>query len=213
MKTSIVNKKHFMQALMLFASALTLAAFTACGKNGGDQAPPPVVGPGVVNPYGTCPTCPAGSALLASGTGNTYYQNQLQGNLNLEFYGTGVQNTAGGQYQQSNYYGSVSAQGTMIWQIPSLMCGLQAGTYSVTTTQAGMWQYTSFENMVLQLNGPTQATIYLRGWVSPATPAMIGLDGRQYPYQIVGQARVMPTTGNPYQYGGGGCYLDFINMY
>ncbi|MEK7357802.1 MAG: hypothetical protein AAB250_15230 [Bdellovibrionota bacterium] len=214
MKTSFYNKKNLMKALMVFASAMTLAAFTACGKNGGDSPPPPPVVP--VGPvYGQCTNCPAGSALLASGTGNTYYQNQLQGNINLEFYGSGVTNQAGGQYQQTNYYGSVSAQGTMIWQIPSLMCGLQQGTYSVTTTQAGSWQGQSFYNLVLQLNGPTQATVYANGWISAATPALIGLDGRQYPYQVVGQFRVMSTSnGGSYPYGGGGgCYLDFINMY
>lgn len=204
-------KKTMFQAFALFASALTLAAFTACGKNGGD-APPPIapVGPGGI--YGQCATCGANSALLASGTGNTYYAGQLQGNVNLEFYGTGAVNAAGGQYQTSSYYGNVAAQGTLIWQVPSMMCGLPAGTYSLTTTQPGTWYGQSFSNMVFQANGPAQVTIYANGWISPATPALIGLDGRQYPYQVVGQFRVIPTGGG-YQYGGGGCTLDFINAY
>ncbi|MES2964281.1 MAG: hypothetical protein V4760_10350, partial [Bdellovibrionota bacterium] len=181
MKTSNANfKKNLFKAMMLFASALTISAFTACGKNGGDS-PPPIapVGPGIG--YGSCATCGGNSALLASGTGNTYYGGQLQGNLNLEFYGTGIVNTAGGQTQQSSYSGTVAAQGSMVWQIPSMMCGLQAGTYAVTTTQAGNWYGQSFRGLALQLTGPTQATMYIQGWISPATPALVGLDGRQYP--------------------------------
>jgi hypothetical protein len=210
MKTNF--KHNVLKAMMLFASAISIAAFTACGNKGGDN-PPPIqpIGPGIG--YGSCATCGGNSALLASGTGNTYYAGQLQGNLNLEFYGTGVVGTGNPQYQQSNYSGSVAAQGTMIWQIPSMMCGLPQGTYSVTTIQPGMWNYQSFENLSLQLSGPAQATLYIRGWISPATPALVGLDGRQYPYQVVGQARVMTNGGGGYPYGGGGCYLDFINMY
>lgn len=206
-------KKNVIQAMMLFASALTLAAFTACGKNGGDAPPPPVVNPNAIT-YGSCPTCGANSAFLASGTGNTYYANQLQGNLNLEFYGTGVTNTAGGQYQSSNYYGSVSAQGTLIWQVPSLMCGMPQGTYSVRTVTPGTWSNQNFQGLVLQATGPANVTIQGSGWLAPATPALVGLDGRQYPYQIVGNFWVSPATaqaGYPYG-GGGGCQVSFINM-
>lgn len=204
--------KNFYQVMMLFVSALTVSVFTACGKSGGD-APPPIVTPGPNPIYGSCATCPANSALLASGTGNTYYAGQLQGNVNLEFYGTGITNTAGGQYQTSNYYGSVAGQGTLYWQVPSMLCGLPQGTYAITTTQAGTWYGQSFSNMVFQATGPASVTIYANGWISPATPALIGLDGRQYPYQVVGQFRVIPNGGGGYGYGGMGCTLDFINMY
>ena len=206
-------KQNAIKAMMLFASTLTLAAFTACGKNGGDSAP------AVVNPYaityGSCPTCGANSAFLASGTGNTYYANQLQGNLSLEFYGTGVANTAGGQYQSSNYYGSVSAQGTLIWQIPSLLCGMPQGTYTVHTVTPGQWQGQNFSGMVLQATGPASVTIQGAGWLAPASPALVGLDGRQYPYQLVGNFYVSPAAGvQGYPYGGGGgCQVSFINMY
>lgn len=203
MKTSM-TKKTFTQSLMLFASVLTLTVITACGKNGGDSAPPPVVTPtGPI--YGSCATCGPNSQLIASAAGYTYFAGQTESNINLEFYGTGLTQTQQYPQQQQYYSGSVSAQGTIHWRgQQSLMCGMGPGVYTLTTTQAGTWNGRNVYGMVMQAVGPTSVTIYVDGSVGAATPAILGDDGRQYPYSFMGRLRIVPNSGgNPYYYGGG----------
>lgn len=182
------NVKQSLKTAALFASSiLTIAMITACGKNGGGDAPPPS-GPGVI--VSSCTSCPANSALLASGVGRTIYGGQVESQMALEFYGDGTyMQSYSGQttYSPMQYAGTVAAQGSLQWNIPSNLCGIPAGAYAISTVSPGYWRGQSFNNLMLTAVGPTSLQIMISGWITAAVPSLVGFDGRQYPFKVQGQ--------------------------
>ena len=191
-----VKVKDVFKAAAIFASAaLTMAMFTACGKSGGSNPAPVVAAVAPVQVVPTCATCPGNSQLLAAGVGSSYYASQPESQIMLQFFGDGsvMQNyQSGNAYLQSNqsYYGTVAAQGTLNWNIASVLCGIPAGAYQITTVTPGQWQGQSFNNMILTATGPVALQIQMSGWIQAAVPSLVGIDGRQYPFKLVGQMNV-----------------------
>lgn len=176
-----------MRLLTYAVGALVVAVMsTACGKK--DEGGSVVVTPGGVN--GACVGCPTATALLASATGRSYYNDELS----LQFYGdsstlTGVQP---GQGSVGWYSGNVVASGVFrVRQAQNYFggfsCNLPVGDYAVSATSPGSWNGQSFWNLELvSTSGPAVIKIrMLNSSISGATPARVDYAGAQFPFYLI----------------------------
>jgi hypothetical protein len=220
-------KNETTKKLMKASSILLLAAFygmffVACGKNeqAAVSAPAsPVGGFGT----GSCPSCVAGSTLLATAVGrNTSYSTgQVRMELGLEFFGQAqaVAPQYPGQYPGQNsfqaYSGPVGAQGklkVLSNDFPAT-CNIPVGEYQLSVVQgqsAGQWQGERFGNLQLvSTSGPAQLKITIpSGFILSAVPARVTSWGGTYPYSLDSgyygffiESNAVVQGG----FGGGGC--------
>lgn len=200
-------KRSWWRSAALVVTALAASVVvTACGKGGGGGGAP--IAPGPVHP--SCPTCPGGvggSSLLGTAIGHVFSSSlgQTELELALEFFSVGTHPQSGIPIS-NGYVGPVYAQGTMYMHIPSMLCNVPAGHYTVQTVQPGQWGGggQSFGGLMLDAFGPTHVRVYIpSAFVKGAVPAAISIDGRQFPFRIQGRVQVQAINSWGY-------YCDMI---
>lgn len=171
-----------------FFIAAALIAIAACGNKGGSNPPPPVVAPAY--PYANCVNCQnINGSLIFSGESVDY-----TGSLRITWAFLGQSVAVAQTYPYSygsgmtseTYSGMISTSGQMILNQNLNMgsCVIPAGTYSVSTYQAGQWGYGIVSNLALQAVGPANLMLGFYGQVSASS------------YLSNGQlARVSASTG------------------
>ena len=188
------NKRKALKVLTIVLSAVLIAmTMNACGNkkdggggDGGPGAPPP-------GPNG-CVNCPPGTGQIIASAFGVHNPNTIS--IGLSFF-------AQGQTQGNSYYaGPVVATGELFVgpQAGSQYCPLNAGVYTLTTTQPGNWSNSMIYNMRLDGNGPggRVSLVLINDGVYSAQP-MIQYNGRTYPNHLWGNVLIESVNGQPCQ--------------
>lgn len=149
----VMNKTMWM-ALALSASLLV----TACGKKGGNSGPATTP----VGQFGACGSCGFTQQLMV--TTNSNFMGILQ--FTMRLIGDSAQIAAQGSMSSSRYNGPVMMDGTLVVTSQQFEgnCVIPAGTYALSTVQAGQMDYSgTIAIPQFQAAGPTAVLFRLRG--------------------------------------------------
>lgn len=151
--------KTLKQIITLAAITLTTAWFASC-NNGSTTSAAPVLAPTYYQNCLNCGGITNGTAFYTSTS--TDFSNLLL--LNLRFSGS---NAAASSYYGAygspiiTYQGPVVANGSLSVNLGmnSMGCVIPAGTYSLSTIQAGTWASSIVQGLRMQANGPAQMVV------------------------------------------------------